>query len=208
MSSQSSLSFYANKLHVGLDNVNMSEVNKLLKKISEKFFDMKDVYLIGNGGSAANASHIAGDYMKTFAFYKTHLKINCLTDNSCYLTAAANDFDFSEVFEVLVNTRIVSGDLIIFLSGSGNSMNLIKAALAAKTRGITVASITGYTGGEIAKISEININVPVDDMEIAEDAQLIIMHYVKQMLTCELESDGKLFQSSKYLKRVQDGLVA
>ena len=171
-------------------------------------YDIKEVHVLGNGGSSANAHHIVGDYAKTFALYGTNLKMNCLSDNSCFLTAASNDLDFSEVYELLIGSRITRGDVIIMLSGSGNSMNLVKGARAAKKGNITIASITGYDGGVLSEISDISINIPVDDMEMAEDAQIIIMHYIKQRLCELLSQDGKALRMDKYEKRVGEGLVA
>ena len=158
-----SLSDYTNELTESIKKVDSKSVYALTMSLQDKMFDMNEVHVIGNGGSSANAHHIVGDYIKTFALYSTNLKINCLSDNSCYLTAASNDLDFSEVYELLVGSRITKGDLVIMLSGSGNSMNLVKAARAAKREGIRVASITGYDGGVLAEISDISINVPVSD---------------------------------------------
>jgi len=200
---------YISKLTNAVNRIDEDQLNQLYVQFKEKLFDMKDIHILGNGGSSANAHHVVGDYIKTFALYKTNLKISCLSDNSCYVTAAANDLDYSEVYELLVGTRITPGDLLLIMSGSGNSMNLTKAALAAKRKGVKIASITGYSGGEIARLSDISIHVPIDDMEMAEDAQIIVMHCIKQRLCEMLEGkNGELLSATKYNKRVHEGLVA
>ena len=108
------------------------------------------------------------------------LKISSLCENSCYITATSNDEDFSEVYEILVNTRISKGDLIIFLSGSGNSLNLIKTAISSKKSDIRTSAIIGFQGGALKDMVDIPIHLEIDDMEISEDAQMTIFHYLKQ----------------------------
>ena len=122
------------------------------------------------------------------------------------MTAASNDIDFTAVYEILINTRICKGDLLILLSGSGNSINLIKPARIAKKFGILTAAIVGYMGGDLKKIVDIPIHIDIQDMEIAEDAQMTIFHYLKQCLFSELVKESKT--SNKYKKRTIDGLIA
>ena len=87
------------------------------------------------------------------------ININSLSDNSCYITALSNDLDYSEVYEILINTRVRVNDLVIFLSGSGNSMNLIKAARSAIKSNIKTAAIVGFTGGALKKLVDIPIRI-------------------------------------------------
>lgn len=190
-----------NKALIAIDNNKLENLKNLLL---ERMDGKGEVIVIGNGGSAANAHHIVGDYTKTFALYNKKLRISSPADNGCYLSAVSNDLDFSEAYEILVNTRINQPDLIIFLSGSGNSSNLVKAALAAKEKSIETFSLTAYDGGYLKKICTNHIHVPVNDMEIAEDAQLIIFHHIKQTLTANMES---LISMVKYNKRVSSGEV-
>ena len=170
----------------------------------------KEFHIFGNGGSAANAYHIVGDFTKTLALYSQTLKISSVSDNGCYVSAASNDLDFSEVFSFLIPNRIRAKDSIIFLSGSGNSSNLVKCAYKAKKYGITTIAITGYDGGKLKQIVDIPIHVPINDMEMAEDSQLIIIHCIKQQL-CDYLSKNGYNESSKvdkYEKRVLKGEIA
>ena len=153
-----------------------------------------------NGGSAANANHINGDFTKTFTGASNTIRINSFADNSCFLTAASNDIDFSEAFSILIPGRINKNDLVIFLSGSGNSVNLVKCARKAKEHNINTFCITGYQGGELNKICKNRIHIPVKDMEIIEDLQLIIFHCIKQNLYKKLKNKFEINQiSSKYV---------
>ena len=202
---------YVHRLIEVIPAIEEETINRLSTEILKRIDGSGSVFILGNGGSAANAHHITGDYTKTFALKGQHLRIECLSDNNCYLTAASNDLDFSEVYEVLVGTRIQAQDLLILLSGSGNSMNLVKAARAALKKDITLASITAYSGGALKQLSHISIHVPIDDMEIAEDFQMIIMHHIKQKLCAIIDESPTprlQLQMPKYSKRITEGLVS
>lgn len=201
---------YTKKLNTTIKNFsNIEKVEELCELIYESFDGDSEIHILGNGGSSANAHHIVGDFTKTFCLYKQSLKISSLSDNGCYMTATSNDIDYSEVFSFLIPNRISPKDKIIFLSGSGNSSNLVKCALKAKQNGIKTVSITGYDGGKLFKTCDININFNIDDMEIAEDLQLICFHFLKQNLCKRLAKEKKISptDSPKYLKRVQSGEV-
>ena len=162
--------------------------------------------MVGNGGSAANANHIAGDYTKTFSTLGHCININSLADNSCYITAISNDIDYSEVYEILINTRVRRGDLLIFLSGSGNSMNLVKAARNTKKNDIRTSSIVGYNGGALKELVDIPIHIKINDMEIAEDFQMVTFHHIKQQLYSKLKKNKD--SNNKYNKRINEDLIA
>ena len=134
------------------------------------------------------------------------ININSLSDNSCYITALSNDLDYSEVYEVLINTRVKANDLLIFLSGSGNSMNLIKAARSAIKSDIKTSAIVGFSGGALKKLVDIPIHLRIDDMEISEDFQMIVFHYIKQNLYSKLAKESDPL--NKYNKRVNEDLIA
>ncbi len=203
---KNSISNYISKFASSFENIDEEKLGQLEEEMIKRVNTNKEIFIIGNGGSAANANHIAGDYLKTFSLAGLNFKINSLSESTCYLTAASNDIDFSEVYEILINTRISDGDLLIFLSGSGNSMNLIKAARIANKAGIVTAAIVGYSGGALKEIVDIPIHIEIEDMEIAEDAQMTIFHFLKQTLFEKLVKEKNF--SSKYQKRTNDGLIA
>lgn len=201
---------YKKSLNIALDTIKQDNLDILFSEIKKRLNGSSSIHILGNGGSAANASHIVGDFTKTFAYMKLKLKIFNHSDNISYLTAASNDLDFNEIYSSLVGTLIDKDDLIIYLSGSGNSLNLIKCASKAKNANIFQISISGYNGGKIKDLVNTPIHIDYPDMEISEDCQLIIFHYIKQKLVKEIEgkdpyADNKL---PKYKKRVIEDLIA
>ena len=201
-----SIKEYVNKFSSSFNNINEDKLEELKDEMLKIINTQKEVFIIGNGGSAANANHIAGDYLKTFSLAGLSFKISSLSESISYLTAASNDVDFSEVYEILINTRIRKGDLLIFLSGSGNSINLIKPARMAKKVGIITAAVVGYMGGGLKEIVDIPIHIDIQDMEISEDAQMTIFHYLKQRLFNELCVEKDI--PNKYKKRTNEGLIS
>tara|TARA_B100001989_G_C24545205_1_gene470242 strand:+ start:1743 stop:2372 length:630 start_codon:yes stop_codon:yes gene_type:complete len=199
---------YSKKLFDALERVEQLEIEKLLLNIQKIIGTNANVFLLGNGGSQANAHHVSGDFIKTFSMAGLKLKISCLADNVCHLTAASNDVSFEDSYAMLINNIIDQGDLIIYLSGSGNSLNLVKCARKAKSRGIKQASITGFNGGALKEIVDIPIHINIDDMEIAEDIQLSIFHYIKQRLIDIYEENFSNINASKYSKRTLENLIS
>ncbi|AIQ95468.1 SIS domain-containing protein [Prochlorococcus sp. MIT 0604] len=206
MNNNSPLRNYGDNLLRAIYSIDQKNIDILIEKFLMKINGDGEVHLLGNGGSAANAHHIVGDFSKTFAILNKNLRMNCLSDNGCYITAVSNDIDYSSVYELLINTRIQKNDLIIFLSGSGNSMNLVKAARKAMNYGINTVSITGYSGGALKNIVDLSIHINVEDMEMAEDSQLILFHYIKQILINKLSNEE--ISMPKEQKRNCDDLIA
>ena len=201
-------SSYIYDLNKAITSLKESELNHLFVQIDKRINSSNSIYLIGNGGSHANATHIAGDISKSFAIEGIKLKISNLINNDCYLTAASNDISFEDSYSILLDSIIEENDLIIYLSGSGNSINLVKSArLAKKIKGIYQISITAFNGGELSRIVDLPIHIEISDMEIAEDCQLIIFHYLKKkLLTKNVKSEEN--NMTKYKKRIMDDLVS
>ena len=105
---------YANELKKALDLVNQEEINKFLNVFDSYFGSNSNIFLLGNGGSQANAHHISGDFIKTFSLAGLKLKISCLGDNVCHLTAASNDLSFDEAYAMLVDNIIDHNDFLIY----------------------------------------------------------------------------------------------
>ena len=198
---------YAKELTKALSLVNEDEIENFYKIFDSYFGTNGNIYLLGNGGSQANAHHISGDFIKTFSLAGLKLKISCLADNVCHLTAASNDLSYDEAYAMLVDTIIDKEDLIIYLSGSGNSLNLVKCARKAKLRNIKQAALTGFKGGALKDIVDYPIHIKFNDMEICEDIQLSIFHYIKQRLMSKYSDSFKNLETSKYEKRILDDLI-
>ena len=201
---------YTDSLNKALDSIKQDRLDILYNEIKKRLDGSSSIHIIGNGGSAANASHIVGDYKKTFTFMNLKIRIYTHSDNISYLTAASNDLDYNEIYSNLVGTIIDKDDLIIYLSGSGNSLNLIKCANKAKNLNIKQVSISGFNGGKIKDIVDTAIHINYPDMEISEDCQMIIFHYIKQRLVDENEDNDPYSnnKSTKYQKRVIEDLIA
>jgi len=200
---------YGLRVANSLKTIEQNLINKLYKEIFSRINSASTIHFIGNGGSHANSHHIVGDYLKTFSFEGIRLNVSCIADNACFLTAASNDYSYDEVYSVLVGTIINKGDLIVYLSGSGNSMNLIKCANKAKEFGIKQVSVTAYNGGQLKNIVDIPIYIECYDMEIAEDCQISIFHNIKQRLMNDLtKNKTHKTNMNKYIKRTIDDLIA
>jgi D-sedoheptulose 7-phosphate isomerase len=144
----------------------------------------QQVFLCGNGGSAANAIHIANDlfYGAAKNTGKPGIASHALTANQAIVLCIANDFSYEEIFAEQLRAQGRPGDLLIALSGSGNSENIVRAIQAARGIGMASIAIIGYSGGKCKALADIPIHFAVDDMQIAEDAQLIVGHMLMQWL--------------------------
>ena len=164
-----------------MDSVDQAEIDNFIDLIVEAYKNDKFVFVIGNGGSSANASHLAQDLAKGTKIHPEHeirLKALSLTDNTPFLTAQANDEGYDTIFEQQLVTYAKSGDLVIAISGSGNSPNIIKAIDWANKNGLTTIGVTAYDGGQLYKIAGHKLHVPLDEMCTAESIHSIIFHYV------------------------------
>ena len=199
---------YANGLKKAIDLVKNEQVNNLYEVVDSYVGSNNNIFLLGNGGSQANAHHISGDFMKTFSLVGLKFKVSCLADNVCYLTAASNDVSYDEAYSILVNNTIGENDFLVYLSGSGNSLNLVKCARKAKSRKIKQAAITGFNGGALNGIVDYPVNIKFDDMEICEDIQLSIFHYIKQKLILKYSDLFDKCEVPKYFKRTVEDLIS
>ena len=199
---------YAKQLIKALDLVDQKQIEKFFNVFNSYVGSNSNIYLLGNGGSQANAHHISGDFIKTFSLAGLKLKISCLADNVCHLTAASNDLSYDDAYSMLIDNLIDKGDFLIYLSGSGNSINLVKCARKAKSRNIKQAALTGFNGGALKEIVDYPIHIQFDDMEICEDIQLSIFHYIKQRLISKYSDYFTNLDLPKYQKRTLEDLIS
>lgn len=137
------------------------------------------IFMCGNGGSSANASHIVNDMLKsTIQPGQPRFKLICLSDNVPTLTAYANDVSYDVVFAEPLASLAEPGDVVVALSGSGNSPNVLRAMETAKALGLTRIGLTGRDGGKLKDQSDICVIVPHDSMQVIEDAHLVILHAI------------------------------
>lgn len=181
------VSEYLPRLAHALASLESEKVLESIAKVSEKLDERKTIFIIGNGGSAATASHFATDLGKTKSKSGKPGSAVSLCDNSSIITAIANDFSFENVFSNQLEMLGERGDLLISISASGKSPNLIKAVEYANSHGIETLSLVGFDGGKIKEISLLTLHVAtkLGDYGIAEDAHSVICHYMAEQLRRE-----------------------
>jgi len=174
---------YSARLQSVLSSADWTGVSALAEAMEECWKSGKQVFFCGNGGSAGNAVHLANDFVYGIA-KKTGggMKANALSANQSVMTCFANDLGYDMIFSEQVAVFAQPGDILIGLSGSGNSPNIVKAIEQAKLMGVKTFAILGYDGGKCKNLADVAIHFPVDDMQIAEDMQLIVGHMLMQWL--------------------------
>lgn len=174
---------YILKLKMTLDLMDKKEIFKLKNIFENTKKQNSQIFTFGNGGSGSTASHMVCDILKGCSYGKTdRYKIMCLNDNIPTLLAYSNDVSYDEVFIEQLKNYMSSGDLVIGISGSGNSKNVIKAIDYANDNGAITIGFTGFNGGLLKDKSQISIHVPIDDMQITEDLHIIVMHMLYKLL--------------------------
>jgi D-sedoheptulose 7-phosphate isomerase len=142
-----------------------------------------NVWICGNGGSAANAVHWANDFLYPVAKRASHgIRIHALSANPSVLTCLGNDLGYDEIFGYQLSTLAGPGDMLIALSGSGSSANILKALATARTLGVKTYAIVGFDGGEAKTLADRHIHFEVDSMQLAEDFQMVVCHALVQTL--------------------------
>ena len=171
-----------------INNLNYDEIAEAVQVILDAYERETTIYVFGNGGSAATASHFVCDFNKGIC-EKLDKKFNliCLSDNTPIMTAIANDISFDDVFSFQLKNKLKKDDLILAISGSGNSKNVIKAVEYAKEVGTKIVGITGYSGGKLRELADYRMHVNVDDMQITEDVHMAFDHMMYRVLTDNLK---------------------
>lgn len=174
---------YSQRLQAVLQAADWTNVARLAEELRDCWRTGRQVFLCGNGGSAGNAIHLANDFLygvsKTFG---SGLRVSALPANSSVLTCLANDAGYESIFSMQLAVQGRQGDVLIALSGSGNSPNIIKALEQARVMGMETFAILGYSGGKAKSMADVPIHFAVDDMQISEDLQLVVGHMVMQWL--------------------------
>ncbi len=181
---------YSRRLRTVLQEADWSAVGLLAEELHDCWKTGRQVFLCGNGGSAANAIHLANDFL--YGISKTSgsgLKVNALPANSSVITCLANDEGYDEIFSLQLAVQARTNDVLVALSGSGNSPNILKALEQANQIGMKTFAILGYTGGKAKTLANVPIHFPVDDMQISEDVQQVVGHMISQWL-CQNRPEG------------------
>lgn len=162
-------------------NLDVGQVEALSDLIEERYHSGRTVFIAGNGGSGSNASHLCEDLakctLKDFHSQK-RLKVLSLTDNTAWIMAVANDINYESIFIEQLKNLAEPGDLLLAISGSGNSPNILKAVEWANTHGLTTVGITGFGGGQLKTLAQHSLHAGVHDMGIAESLHQVVFHWV------------------------------
>ena len=176
---------YFDKLKTTIDNLDRKEINDFINLLIKARDDGRHIFIMGNGGSAATASHSVCDFNKGLSYGKDRrFKILCLNDSMATVSAYSNDVDYEVAFVEQLKNFIEPGDIVIGISGSGNSKNILLAIEFANSVGAETVGITGYDGGKLKHMAKYSVNANIDDMQVSEDIHMILNHLCMKVI-CE-----------------------
>jgi len=183
ISIESSVTEYKQSLDIVWNSLKIDDIELLSLGLFNAWLNRNNVFLCGNGGSSANANHLANDLIYGINPSGRGMNVHSLCANSAINLCLANDVGYENVFSHQLRSLGKEGDLLLVFSGSGNSPNVIKAINEAKTLGITSYAMLGFDGGECLKLADNTIHFKINDMQISEDFQMIIGHIlVKELM--------------------------
>lgn len=160
-----------------LKKLDAEQINAALNLLDETRQKKGRIYICGNGGSAVTASHFQNDFNKGVSEYiEIPFRFHCLNDNVATLMAIANDIGYEEVFRFQLRNNLEENDVLVAISGSGNSPNVIHAVEYAKEHGCKIIGLTGFSGGKLKELSDISLHAPVNSMQVTEDIHMIFDH--------------------------------
>lgn len=177
---------YFDEIKKTIDKVSLKEVEEVIHVLHQAYKEDKQIFIMGNGGSASLASHFACDIGKGTLEknYETkkRFRVMSLTDNIATITAYANDLNYEEVFSQQLKNLVLPKDIVIAITGSGNSKNIIRGIEETlEMEGVTIG-FTGFNGGRLKKIIDYNIHVPSRNYGIIEDTHTILTHIISSNL--------------------------
>jgi D-sedoheptulose 7-phosphate isomerase len=174
---------YASRLSAIMAQADWSGVAALAQDLHRCWREGRSVFICGNGGSAGNAIHLANDYLYGIAKDTgLGIRVQALSANASVLTCLANDVGYDSVFSSQLAVQGRAADVLLVFSGSGNSPNVVRAIEQARTMAIKSYAVLGFSGGACKKIADVPIHFAIDDMQIAEDLQLVVGHMIMQWL--------------------------
>ena len=185
---------YRQNLISTINSIDLGRVEQAIEWLKEARAGEKHIFVCGNGGSASTASHFACDIVKGASYNrKARFRIMALTDSLPTLTAYSNDVGYDCVFVEQLKNFAQAGDVVLAISGSGNSPNVLQAVEYANSIGCRTIGLTGRDGGKLGPLAQLNIQVPVPHMGRIEDAHMIVCHMI-----------GYYFMDTEYAQTVRD----
>ncbi len=187
-----SVNEYFDLLKNTIDKLDRGSINELIELLVKTVKSGNNIYIMGNGGSASTASHFACDFNKGLSYQRNlRFKMICLNDNVATMLAYANDVGYENIFVEQLKNFVKNGDVVIGISGSGNSKNVINAVEYAKDNGAVVVGLTGYSGGKLKQLADISIHADINNMQVAEDVHMSICHMLYSVLNPILEKENE-----------------
>jgi len=179
------------KVEILKDETLLNTIQKIIDEITETYRKKGKVIFCGNGGSAADAQHLAAELSGKFYIDRDPLEAEACHVNTSFLTAVSNDFSFETAYARYVKSSGKPGDLLIGLSTSGNSVNVIEAVKVARKIGMKIVAFTGESGGKMKEMTDYLINVPSNDTPRIQEAHILIGHIICEFVEKNLFSNGK-----------------
>lgn len=201
--SQQTIEGYIALVKDTLDKLDRSSIEKTIEAFMQAYQAEATIFIFGNGGSAASASHACGDFVKGASYgLEKRFRVMSLVDNLPSMLAIANDISYDDIFVEQLKNFLKPGDLVIGISGSGNSANVVKAMEYAKQKGARTIAFCGYTGGKIKQLADLSVHSVALDMEVAEDIHMIVFNIIKKEVMRRLHG-GKSSMGKVYDERVK-----
>lgn len=189
---------YLDRLNTEVARLSQSDIQKWADLVYEAWQNGRFVFIIGNGGSATTASHMAEDLGKSSLRpsdlsdeSKKRLKVLSLTDNAGWLLAVGNDCGYDQIFLQQLMNYGGQGDLLLAISGSGNSPNILTAVDWANRHGLTTFGLTGYNGGKLKQMQQHGLHVDLNDMGMVESLHLCVFHWVLNDVFARINHEGR-----------------
>lgn len=181
------ISDYTAKLSEQLQLIESTDITVLADALLQAVREGRHVFLCGNGGSAGNAVHLANDFLYGIAPDGNAMKVEALSANQAVLTCLGNDIGYDKIYSHQLKVKAQAGDVLIVLSGSGNSPNIVAALEMGKQLEMQTFAILGYSGGKAKALAQYPLHFAIDDMQISEDLQIVIGHMLMRHLCAELQ---------------------
>jgi len=188
---------YFKELKETIDKISVEDIKRVTNILYKAYKRDKQIFIIGNGGSASTASHFACDLSKgtlqrIYDEKEKRFRVISLTDNVAHLTALANDLDYNDVFSQQLRNLVNPGDIVVAISGSGNSKNILNAVDSASKSGATTIGFLGFDGGKLKEKVDHYIHVPSNHYGRIEDLHLVLAHLISSYLTEMKKNEEKI----------------
>ena len=169
-----------------IQNLDIEQISRFFETLQKAKAEGRSVFVFGNGGSASIASHMVGDFNKGLSYGRNkRFKLVCLNDNIPIMLAYANDVSYQDIFVEQLKNHLTSDDIVIGISGSGNSENVIRAIDYANGLGALTVGLCGFNGGTLKEKAKQHVHVAIEDMQKSEDIFMMLTHIAYQVLDRE-----------------------